>query len=91
MPNISYFTSDLRGLFKKDALFQWTEAHDATFQNIKKKDKKKISENVCLKYFDTAKDVVLQVDASYIGLVAALLQDGKPVACAYCITSCDPS
>ena len=35
MPNISYLTSDLRGLLKKDALFQWSEAHDVAFQKIK--------------------------------------------------------
>ena len=76
MPNISSLTSDLRGLLKKDALFQWSEAHDVAFQKIKNQ----ISEDVCLRYFDTTKEVVLQVDASQVGLGAVLLQDGKPVA-----------
>ena len=31
MPNISYLNSDLRDLLKKDALFQWSEAHDVAF------------------------------------------------------------
>ena len=35
MPNISYFTSVLRDLLKKDALFQWCEAHDVALQKIK--------------------------------------------------------
>ena len=35
MPNISSLTSALRGLLKKDALFQWSEAHDEVFQKIK--------------------------------------------------------
>ena len=35
MPNISYLFSDLRDLLKKDALFQWSEAHDVAFQKIK--------------------------------------------------------
>ena len=35
MPNISYLTSDLRGLLKTDALFQWSKTHDVAFQNIK--------------------------------------------------------
>ena len=43
MPNISSLTSDLRGLLKKDALFQWSEAHDVAFQKIKNQ----ISEDVC--------------------------------------------
>ena len=76
MPNISSLTADLRGLLKKDALFQWSEAHDIAFQKIKNQ----ISEDVCLRYFDTSKEVVLQVDASQVGLGAVLLQDGKPVA-----------
>ena len=68
MPNISALTSDLRSLLKKDALFQWSEAHDLAFQKIKNQ----ISEDVCLRYFNTPKDVVLQVDISYVGLDAVL-------------------
>ena len=75
MPNISYLISDVRGLLTKDVLFQWSEAHDVAFQKIKNQ----ISEDVCLRYFDTTKDVVLQVDVSQVGLGAVLLQDGKPV------------
>ena len=33
--NISYLTSDLRDLLKKDSLFQWSEAHGVAFQKIK--------------------------------------------------------
>ena len=76
MPNISSLTSDLRGLLKKDALFQWSEAHDVAFQKIKNQ----ISKDVCLRYFDTTKEVALQVDASQVGLGAVLVQDDKPVA-----------
>ena len=35
MPNFSYLFSHLRDLLKKDALFQWSEAHDVAFQKIK--------------------------------------------------------
>ena len=76
MQNISSLTSDLRGLLKKDALFQWSEVRDVAFQMIKNQ----ISEDVCLRYFNTIKEVVLQVDASQVGLGAVLLQDGMPVA-----------
>ena len=76
MPNISSLTSDLRDLLNKDALFQWSEARDVAFQKIKNQ----ISEDVCLRYFNTTKEVVLQVDAPQVGLGAVLLQDGKPVA-----------
>ena len=52
-----YFLLDFRseGLFKKDALSQSSEAHDVAFQKIKNY----MSENVCERYFDTTKDVVL--------------------------------
>ena len=73
MPNISYLTSDLRGLLKKDALFQWYEAHDVAFNKIKNH----MSENICNRYFDTTKEVVLHVDSSQVGLGVILLQDGK--------------
>ena len=36
-----------------------------------------MSKNVCDRYLDTTKDVVLQVDSSQVGLGAVLLQDGK--------------
>ena len=35
MPNISSLTSDLISLLKKDALLQWSEAHDVAFQKFK--------------------------------------------------------
>ena len=42
--------------------------------------KKTISKDVNLQYFDPKKPVVLQVDASQVGLGAALLQDSKVIA-----------
>ena len=34
--HMSDLTSNLRNLLKKDSLFQWTEAHEAEFQMLKK-------------------------------------------------------
>ena len=73
---MSDLTSNLRNLLKKDSLFQWTETHEAEFQMLKKT----ISKDVNLQYFDPKKPVVLQVDASQVGLGAALLQDSKVIA-----------
>ena len=42
--------------------------------------KKAISKDVNLQYSDPKKPVVLQVDASQVGLGAALLQDSKVIA-----------
>ena len=53
MPNISYLLSNLRDLLKKDALFQWSEAHDVAFKKIKSH----MSNNVCDRYLDTTKDL----------------------------------
>ena len=52
-----YFSLDFRseGFLKKVALFQWSEACGVAFQKIKNH----MSENVCDRYFDTTKDVVL--------------------------------
>ena len=47
MPNISSFTSDLKGLLKKDVLFQCSEANDVAFQKIKNQ----IREDVCVRVF----------------------------------------
>ena len=74
--NTSDLTSNLRNLLKKDSLFQWTETHEAEFQMLRKA----ISKDVNLQYFDPKKPVVLQVDASQVGLGVALLQDSKVIA-----------
>ena len=79
--NLSDLTANLRSLLKKDALFQWTESHEANFQKLKES----ISSDTCLIYFDTSKPVTLQVDASLKGLGVCLLQEDsqgrlRPVA-----------
>ena len=74
--HMSDLTSNLRNLLKKDSFFQWTETHEAEFQILKKA----ISKDVNLQYFDPKKPVVLQVDASQVGLGAPLLQDSKVIA-----------
>ena len=66
----------LCALTKKDAWFKWTPSHEQQFNIIKNS----ISSTTTLHYFDTNKPVVLQVDASKIGLGATILQDDEPVA-----------
>ena len=41
-----------------------------------------LSSDQCLSFFDVSKLITIQVDASYSGLAAALLQEGKLVVCA---------
>ena len=71
--NVSDMTYNMRKLLKKNALFQWTETHEADFQRLKEV----FTTQECLAYFDQKKDILLQVDASIQGLGVALM---KPVA-----------
>ena len=81
IPSMSDLTSNLRKFLKKDVLFQWTDSHEKEFQELGSK----VSSDACLQYFDTAKPVTLQVDASKVGLGAVLIQKdsqgrSRPVA-----------
>ena len=59
----------------KDVQFNWTPSHEKQFNIIKKT----IYPTETLRYFDINKPFTLQVDASIIGLGAAILQDDAPV------------
>ena len=76
IPSLSSLTAPLRELVKKGNTFEWTPSHQKAFETIKTK----ISEKTTLAYYDPAKEIVLQVDASMKGLGATLLQEGKPIA-----------
>ena len=76
IPSLSSLTAPLRELVKKGNTFEWTPSHQKAFETIKTK----ISEKTTLAYYDPAKKVVLQVDASMKGLGATLIQEGKPIA-----------
>ena len=89
--DMSQLTHNMRLLLKKNALFQWTESHEANFQKLKES----ISSDTCLMYFDTSKPITLQVDASQVGLGGVLLQEDsqgrtRPVAYASkALTPCE--
>ena len=71
--NVSDMTYNMRNLLKKNALFQWTETHEADFQKLKGV----FTNQECSVYFDQKKDIFLQVDASSQGLGAALMQNDQ--------------
>ncbi len=52
----------------KDTVWQWTEYHTATVDRIKKA----VTDHPVLCYFDSQKEVTLQVDASDTGLEACV-------------------
>ena len=66
---LSDLQEPLCALTKKDVQFKWTPSHERQFNIIKNS----ISSTTTLCYFDTNKPVVLQVDASKIGLGAMIL------------------
>ena len=89
--DMSQLTHNMRLPLKKNALFQWTESHEANFQRLKET----ITSDTCLMYFDTSKPITLQVDASQVGLGGVLLQEDsqgrtRPVAYASkALTPCE--
>ena len=76
IPGLSTLTVSLCKLLKKDTDFLWNCTYDATFQWVKEA----VISDTTLRYFDPSLLVTIQVDASQVGLSAALLQNGKPMA-----------
>ena len=76
IPSLSTFTAPLRELLQKDSEFTWNDSYQEAFDTVKQM----VCKDTTLRYFDSRKPVVIQVDASQKGLGAALLQDGCPVA-----------
>ena len=70
---LSTLTAPLQELLRKDADFTWNASYEAAFQQA-------IVSNSSLRYSDLLLSVTIQVDASQVGLDAALLQDNKPIA-----------
>ena len=69
-------TAPLHELLKKDTDFIWNCTYDAAFQQVKEA----VVSDTTLRYFDPSLPMTIQVDALQVGLGAALLQNGKPVA-----------
>ena len=76
IPGLSTLTAPLRKLLKKDTDFSWNHTYDTAFEWIKEA----VVSDTTLKYFDPSLPVTIHIDASQVGLGAALLQNGKPVA-----------
>ena len=54
----------------------WNHTYNATFEWIREA----VVSDTTLRYFDPSLLVTIQVNTSQVGLVAALLQNGKPIA-----------
>ena len=75
IPHLSDVTSTLRDLNKKNVDFQWNASHDKAFRNAKLY----VANAVMLKFFDPDKDIVIECNASGVGIGGTLLQDGHPI------------
>ncbi len=74
-PKLSELSAPLRELCRKDVIFSWEKGHQEAFNTLKSV----LVSPPVLRYFDNAKPVTIQVDASLKGLGAALLQDNGPI------------
>ena len=75
-PQLSEITQPMRELLKEENEFIWDQQQEEALQTTKQI----ISSQPVLAFFDPAKPVTLQADASKHGLGATILQEGRPVA-----------
>ena len=75
IPGLSTLTAPLQALLM-DTDFSWNCTYDIAFEWVKEA----VFSDTTLRYFNPSLPVTIQVDASQVGLGAALLQNGKPVA-----------
>ena len=73
LPNLAADLEPIRALTRKDTEWNWSTVCDNALETVKQK----LSATPVLAYFDTNKDIVLQVDSSKDGIGAVLLQDGN--------------
>ena len=74
IPGLSTLTAPLQELLKKDTDFTWNRTYNTAFEQIKET----IVSDTTLRYFDPSLPVTIQVNASQVGLGAALLQMANP-------------
>ena len=72
---LSSHTATLRGLLKTDVEYSWNATYQVTFDKLKSL----VCDDTTLRYFNTKKPVMIQVNASGKGLGATLIQDDGPV------------
>ena len=76
IPHLTDVLSPLRALTVKSIEFKWEQLHSKEF----KKAKLAIANSCTLQYFNSEDPIIIQVDASSIGVSAALMQQGRVVS-----------
>lgn len=74
--HMSEYTAPLRELTRLDTQYVWKPEHTKAFEELKSS----ISAETTLAYYNPQKELVLETDASGIGLGATIKQDGRPIA-----------
>lgn len=76
IPHLSDKTRLLRELCKKDKDWIWSAEHQKCFDELREV----MNKDMQLRYFDPKQAAEIEVDASAMGLGAALIQETKPIA-----------
>ena len=76
LPNLSEVMEPISMLTKEGVKFQWGEPQQKAFEKVKQL----ITSSPVLGYYNPNDELTMQCDASSIGIAAALLQNGKPIA-----------
>ena len=76
LPRLSTIMEPIRRLTRQDCNWEWGEEQETAMSQLKRL----LTTAPLLAYYDPAKKLTIQCDASSTGLGAALMQEGKPLA-----------
>lgn len=76
IPNLSAISAPLRELTKDGVEFSWNKAHDKALTELKEI----ICKSPVLKIFDNTKPILIQTDASKLGLGTNMSQEGHTIS-----------
>ena len=76
VPHLTDVLFPLRALTVKSIEFKWERLHTESFRKVKQA----IANSCTLQYFNSEDPITIQVDASSIGIGAALMQQGRAVS-----------
>ncbi|XP_062558191.1 uncharacterized protein K02A2.6-like [Armigeres subalbatus] len=76
LPKLADISAPLRKLTRDKVEFNWSDEAEHSFQQIKRL----ATQTPILRYYDASEELIIQCDASKLGVGCALLQKGRPVA-----------